>query len=162
MSEIMHENYVDRLYAGTLNEDDAKRADELVAENARLTENLRVLRGKVASLMDENAIIANERNAARDENARLTEKFAVKTARLSTELRIGMEQRDAALAENARLNPGDVYQIDSSDPNSLAKVVEHASPGTVWMEFTKDNSWGKCGKRFAVHPAFVGTKVPVR
>jgi predicted nucleic acid-binding Zn-ribbon protein len=103
MSEIMHENYVDRLYAGTLNEDDAKRADELVAENARLTENLRVLRGKVASLMDENAIIANERNAARDENARLTEKFAVKTARLSTELRIGMEQRDAALAENARL-----------------------------------------------------------
>jgi hypothetical protein len=49
MSEIMHENYVDRLYAGTLNEDDAKRADELVAENARLQEREKQVMEQVES-----------------------------------------------------------------------------------------------------------------
>jgi hypothetical protein len=58
--------------------------------------------------------------------------------------------------------PGDVYQVDESDPNSLAKIVEQPSPGTVRMEFIRDNSWGKSGKKFAMHPAFVKRKIALR
>jgi hypothetical protein len=60
---------------------------------------------------------------------------------------------------NHTLKVGDVFQFDESDPDSLAKIVSIDSPGTVWMEVIKDNSWCKAGKKFALHPAFIGKKV---